>query len=80
MIIKLKCYKRTEEENYFVNDLIRARIFDIEKTEEIDTFISEGIFDDLMDLYNVYDNDEKFLPCCCNDSYLVKNQMERFDT
>ena len=51
----------TEEENYFVNDLIRARIFDIEKTEEIDTFISEGIFDDLMDLYTVYDKDEKFI-------------------
>ena len=56
MIIQLKWDKMTEEGKDFVNDLIRASIFDIVKPKEIDTFIIEGIFSDLMDLYNAYDN------------------------
>ena len=62
-----------EEERIFVNNLIRASVFDIVKPKEVNKFIEEGIFDNQYDIYTVYENAELFLPHRCNDACLVRN-------
>ena len=56
----------TKEERLFVNDLIRASIFDIVKSNEIDKFIEDSIFVHKDDVTTVYENVKKVLPHNCN--------------
>ena len=63
----------TEKEREFVNDLIRASIFDIVRPDEVDRFMKEGVFTYRHDIFKVWENTGKFLPHICNDGCLVKN-------
>ena len=71
MMVALNWASMTQEEEDFVNNLIRASIFDIVKTEEVQRFVQEGIFDNEYDIFTLYENAELFLPHRCNDSCLV---------
>lgn len=57
----------------FVNDLIRASIFDIVRPNEMDRSIKEDMFIHIDDVITVYENDMIFLPHIYNDACLVKN-------
>ena len=59
------------DEKRFVDDLIRASIFDIVKAEEISKFIE-------YDICTVYDNGMTFLPHHCNNTCLVNNPDRKF--
>ena len=56
----------------FVDDIIRAGIFDLVRSNEIQKFINDGIFEDASDVFEIYNNATSFLPHRCNDSCLVK--------
>ena len=72
MMIALMWAHMSEKEKEFVNNLIRASIFDIVKSDEVPRMIEEGIFTHPDYVYSVYENAEKFLPHRCNDSCLVR--------
>ena len=72
MMVHLDYSTMTPEEKEFVDNLIRASIFDIVKPEEIDRYIEEGIFDTDDDVNIVYNDGSTFLPHRCNDGFLVK--------
>ena len=72
MMIQLNWNAMNEEERIFVNNLIRASVFDIVKPKEVNKFIEEGIFGNQYDIYTVYENAELFLSHHCNDAYLVR--------
>ena len=73
MMIALNWLEMTENEKQFMNELIRASIFDIVRYDEIDRYIQDGVFESHHDISNVYENAELFLPHRCNDSCLVRN-------
>ena len=79
MMICLMWELMNEDKRTFVNDLIRASIFDIVRPDEIDRFMEDGIFTHREDVANVYENAMKFLPHVCNNACLVKNLMELFN-
>ena len=72
MMIALMWGLMSEAEKEFVNDLIRASIFDIVRTNEVPRMIEEGIFTHPDDVYTVIEDAEKFLPHRCNDACLVR--------
>ena len=47
-MIRLQWEEMTEDETYFVNDLIRASVLDIVRPEEVYLFIEEDIFQIIM--------------------------------
>ena len=55
-----------------VDDLIRASIFDIVRSDEVADLINEGIFKEEDDIFELIENAEKFLPHRCNDACLVR--------
>ena len=72
MMASLRWDLMSDEEKKFVEDLIRADIFEIVRADEVDDLVEEGIFENPMDIYEVYENARKFLPHRCNDSCQVK--------
>ena len=66
------------DEKRSVNELIRASIFDIAKTEEISKFIEDGVFTSEYDICMVYEDVISFLPHLCNDACLVHNSDGTF--
>lgn len=78
LMIQLKMERMTVEEKNFVDDIIRAGIFDLVRSNEIQKFIDDGIFEDTSDIFEVYDNAASFLPHRCNDSCLVKKADGEF--
>jgi hypothetical protein len=67
-----------EDKRIFVNDLIRASIFDIVRPDEIDRFMKDGIFTHREDVAKVHENAKKSLPHICNDACLVKKSDGTF--
>ena len=72
MMIQLNWDEMSPDEKAFVDDLIRAGIFDIVRSDEVDDLINEGIFENEDDIIEVIGNAEKFLPHRCNDTCLVR--------
>jgi predicted GIY-YIG superfamily endonuclease len=72
MMLALNFNQMNEEEKAFVNDLIRASIYDIVRSDEVPRMIEEGIFNHPEDVHTVYEDAEKFLGHRCNDSCLVR--------
>ena len=72
MMLALNFGLMNEEEKAFVNDLIRASIYDIVRSDEVPKMIEEGIFNHLKDVHTIYQDVEKFLTHRCNDSCLVR--------
>ena len=58
----------------FVNELIRASIFDIVRPNEIGRSIKEDISIHIDGVITVYENVMKFLPHIYNDACLVKKR------
>ena len=78
MMIELKWSKMSQEEKDFVNDLIRASIFDIVKPEEAQAMVEEGVFQHEMDIYQVVNDATRLLPHRCNDACLVRKADGNF--
>ena len=72
MMVRVKWEALTADEKDFVENLIRASIFDIVRPDEIGKYIDEGIFEDEEDVYFMFKDAETFLPHRCNDACLVK--------
>ena len=72
MMLALNFGLMNEEEKAFVNDLIRASIYDIVRSDEVPKMIEEGIFNHPEDVHTIYQDAEKFLAHHCNDSCLVR--------
>ena len=68
----MDCAIITEEERDFVNNLIRASIFDIMKLENAPKFIEDGMFEIFDDIKKVCDSEMKYLMRRYNDGFLVK--------
>ena len=60
MMIQLEFEQTLMDEKRFIDDLIRASIFDIGKTEEISKFIEDGVFPSEYGINKVYDNGMSF--------------------
>lgn len=74
IIIQLDFRNMTTEEKDFVDDLIRASVFDIVRPDEVQRFIDEGVFECVHDIHEVTDNGIAFLPHACTDRCLVKRE------
>lgn len=62
----------TDDQIDFVEDLIRASVCDIVRSDEVSEYIEEGIFDSVDDYYVIKIDGETFLAHRCNDSCLVR--------
>ena len=61
------------DEKRFIDELTRASIFYISKTEEISKFTEDGMYTSEHDIYIVYDNGMVFLTNRSNYACLFKN-------
>ena len=61
LILQVKRNELSEEENKFINDLIRASIGEVVRPQEVETFIDEGIFRSHEDWLLMQEDAEKFL-------------------
>ena len=59
-MIQLEFEQTLMNEKRFIDDLIRASIFDIGKTEEISKFLEDGVFALEYEINKVYDNGMSF--------------------
>ena len=62
----------TPEHIDFLTDLVRANIFDIVRTEEIQTYIDEGLYKEVTDYHTTIRKGKKFLPHLCNERCKVR--------
>ena len=60
MITQLEFEQTLLDEKRFIDDLIRASIFDIGKNEEISKFLEDGVFASEYEINKVYDNGMSF--------------------
>ena len=72
LMAQVRWSKLTDEEKEFVEDLVRASIMDIVRSDEIDKFVDQGVFEYEEDVTSVYKDAEDFLPHRCNSRCLVK--------
>ena len=62
----------TIEQRIFVEDLIRASLFDIVCSDEIEKFVEDGIFYKKKNVHDVFDDANAFLTHHCNSRCLMK--------
>lgn len=72
LILEVKWKDLSPEEEGFVEDLIRASILDIVRTEEVESLINEGIFKSLEEYHKMIKYAMKFLPHRCHAGCLVR--------
>ena len=75
MMITLDYKLMSFEEKKFVDNLIRASIFDIVKPEEADQFIEDGSFTTIDDIHTVYNDGINFYHINAMVDVLSKIQM-----
>ena len=71
-MIQLNWENMNQAETDFVNNLVRASIFDILITSEVETIINDGVFKSENNLQYVVKYAETFLPHFFNTRCLVK--------
>jgi hypothetical protein len=57
----------TASQKAFVMDLVRADVFSIVRTQDIQEYINEGLFDSVEDTHEIYKNASSYLGHKCNE-------------